>query len=121
MARVLALTADLLFGSRVVASLTAAGHDVQLVAGEAELREALAEGGAQALVVDLTDDRLDGAQAVTSLARELSHTRTLAYYSHVDPAARARALQAGVELAVPRSRMAREADTLVAGLLADER
>ena len=37
MARVLALTADLLFGSRLVASLTAAGHDVQLVAGEAEL------------------------------------------------------------------------------------
>ena len=121
MARVLALTADLLFGSRVAASLTAAGHEVQLVANEGELRAALTHAHAQALVVDLTDDRLEGLAAVAALAPELSHTRTLAYYSHVDPVARERALKAGVELAVPRSRMAREAPELLARLLAAER
>jgi DNA-binding NarL/FixJ family response regulator len=121
MARVLALTADLLFGSRLQASLVAAGHEVGLVAGESDLRRALAGGDAQALVVDFTDADLDGAAIVAALARELARTRTLAYYAHVDPAARERALQAGIELAVPRSRVAREAPELVAALLKRER
>ena len=58
MARVLVLTADLLFGSRLHASLAAAGHDVNLVAGEDELHAALGSGSAQALLVDLTDEQL---------------------------------------------------------------
>jgi DNA-binding NarL/FixJ family response regulator len=119
MARVLALTADLLFGSRLQASLAAAGDDVRLVAGESELRAALAEGEVHALVVDLTDADLGGAEIVAALGRDLGGTRTLAYYAHVDPAARDRALQAGVELVVPRSRIAREAPELLARLLSD--
>jgi DNA-binding NarL/FixJ family response regulator len=118
MARVLALTADLLFGSRLQASLAAAGHEAWLVAGESELRAALAGAGAEALLVDLTDDELRGAAIVRALAPELAGVRTLAYYAHVEPAARDRALQAGIELAVPRSRIAREAPELLAGLLA---
>ncbi|HEX4563155.1 MAG TPA: hypothetical protein VH115_01770 [Solirubrobacteraceae bacterium] len=118
MARVLALTADLLFASRLQASLAGAGHDVRLVAGEGELRAALAAEGAQALLVDLTDDELQGELIVRSLAAELAGVRTLAYYSHVEPAARDRARQAGIELAVPRSRIAREAPELLARLLA---
>jgi DNA-binding NarL/FixJ family response regulator len=117
MARVLALTADLMFGSRLIASLGAAGHEVKLVASEDELRAALAAGHVQALLVDLTDEQLGAAVAVETLAAELAAVRTLAYYSHVDPAARERALQAGVERAVPRSRIAREAPELVAALL----
>ena len=117
MARVLALTADLLFASRLQASLAAAGHEVRLVAGEGELRGALAADGAQALLVDLTDDELQGEVIVRALASELAGVRTLAYYSHVEPAARDRARQAGIELAVPRSRIAREAPELLAGLL----
>ncbi len=117
MARVLALSADLMFGSRLVASLGAAGHEVSLVAGEDELRAALAAADAQVLLVDMTDDQLAGAAIVEALARELSGVRTLAYYSHVEPAARERALHAGVARAVPRSRMAREAPELVAGML----
>jgi hypothetical protein len=118
MARVLALTADLLFASRLQASLAGAGHDVRLVAGEGELRAALAADGAQALLVDLTDDELQGEVIVRALATELAGVRTLAYYSHVEPAARDRARQAGIELAVPRSRIAREAPELLARLLA---
>ena len=41
MARVLALVPDLLFGSRLQGALAAAGHEVELLAGEARLRARL--------------------------------------------------------------------------------
>jgi CheY-like chemotaxis protein len=121
-ARVLALTRDLLFGSRVQGALAGAGHEAELIAGEAALRGRLADADAPApevLVVDLTDAGLDGAGIVQALAADgaLAGTRTLAFYSHVDVAARERAERAGFDVVVPRSRMAREGAQLVAGLL----
>ncbi len=122
MARALALTRDLLFGSRVQGTLAAAGHDVELIADEQRLRDRLSDpdgAPADVLIIDLTDDQLDGAAVLTRLTvgRDLHATRTLAFYSHVDGAARERAEQAGFDLVVPRSRMAREGAALVAGLL----
>jgi DNA-binding NarL/FixJ family response regulator len=122
MARVLALVPDLMFGSRVQGSLTAAGHEVELIGDEARLRERLAGEGAPAsvLVVDLADADLQGAAIVESLAREglIAQTRTLGFYAHVDATARERAERAGFDLVVPRSRMAREGAELVARLAA---
>jgi CheY-like chemotaxis protein len=120
-ARVIALVPDLLFGSQVQGALRAAGHDVALAGDEAKVRECLREGGregATVLVVDLTDDRFDGAAILEALAADdaLSGVSTLAFYSHVDAAVRERAQQAGFDLVVPRSRMAREGAVLVAGL-----
>jgi hypothetical protein len=43
-------------------------------------------------------------------------TRTLGFYAHVDVSARERAEEAGFDLVVPRSRMAREGAALVASL-----
>ena len=45
--------------------------------------------------------------------------RSLGFFAHVEPEVRERALQAGFDLVVPRSRMAREGARLVEGLLAD--
>jgi CheY-like chemotaxis protein len=127
MARVLALTRDLLFGSQVQGALTLAGSEVELVTDERRLRELLAvdpaDPGRRApdvLVVDLTDGELDGAAVVESLAdsQDLGSIRTLGFYSHVEVAARESAERAGFDLVVPRSRMAREGPQLVAGLLA---
>jgi DNA-binding NarL/FixJ family response regulator len=122
MAVVLVLSADLMFGSRVQAQLAADGHEPELIGGVERLRERLADGHARVaelLIVDLTDDRLDGAAAVQTLAADgaLAGTRTLAFYSHVDADTRARAQRAGFDLVVPRSRMAREGAQLVRGLL----
>lgn len=125
MARVLVLTRDLLFGSNVQGALTLAGNEVELVGDESRLRERLAVGGegasapAAVLVADLTDRELDGASIVASLREDgsLGATRTLAFYSHVDLAARERAERAGFDLVVARSRMAREGAELVAGLI----
>ncbi len=122
MARVLALTADLLFGSRIQGDLSAAGNEVELIADEARLRARLGETDkpvADVLVVDLTDAELDGAGIVETLAGEgaLSSVETLGFYSHVDVRARKRAESAGFDLVVPRSRMAREGGELVTRLV----
>jgi DNA-binding NarL/FixJ family response regulator len=118
MARVLVLTADLLFGSRIKGNLGAAGNEVELIGDETRLRARLAESGKPAvdvLVVDLTDAQLDGAAVVETLVAEgaLDALRTLGFYSHVDVPAREHAEQAGFDLVVPRSRMAREGAGLV--------
>jgi DNA-binding NarL/FixJ family response regulator len=123
MARVLALVPDLLFGSRVQGALTAAGQQVELIGDEQRLRERLGDPAAPAgevLIVDLTDEQLDGAGILESLSGDglLVQMRTLAFYSHVDAAVRTRAIEAGFDLVVPRSRMAREAPELLAGLAA---
>jgi hypothetical protein len=139
-ARVIALVPDLLFGSQVQGSLRAAGHDVALAGDEAKVRERLAADGvapdvasraeagpesgakgATVLVVDLTDDRFDGAAILEALTADeaLAGVSTLAFYSHVDAAVRERAQQAGFDLVVPRSRMAREGAALVDGLTGD--
>ena len=123
MARVLALVPDLLFGSRLLGTLNAAGHEVDLVTDAGRLRERLADGIAPrpaVLVLDLTDEDFEGAELLESLggAPGLEGVRTLGFFSHVDVRARERAERAGFDLAVPRSRMAREGGDLVARLAA---
>ena len=129
MARVLVLTRDLLFGSRVQGALALARHDVELVADEPRLRDGLADPGDPAgpavdvVVVDLTDAELDGAASVQALSDSgaLGEARTLGFYSHVDTAAREHAERAGIHLIIARSRMAREGPEVVEGLLATGR
>ncbi|HEY5344453.1 MAG TPA: hypothetical protein VIJ66_12450 [Solirubrobacteraceae bacterium] len=118
MARVLALVPDLLFGSQVQGMLAAAGDEVELVGDETQVRDRLgkaAEPTIAVLVVDLTNDVLDGPALVEALAGEgvLARTRTLGFYAHVDVSVRERAERAGFDLVVPRSRMAREGAALV--------
>ncbi len=112
MARVVALVPDLLFGSKVQAALAAAGHDVVLTTAEVDT------AGLDVLVVDLTTDAIDGVAVVEHLRSggALQGVRTLGFYAHVQPAVRERALAAGFDQVVPRSRMAREGADLVGRL-----
>ena len=109
MARVIAFLPDLLFGSKVHATLTAAGHEVQMV-GEID-----PELDADALIVDLCADaaqRIERARPV--VARGIP---ALGFYLHTETEVRRLADQAGFELVVPRSRMARDSATLVTRLV----
>jgi hypothetical protein len=93
-ARIVAVAADLLLSSKVEAMLSAAGHDV-------------------ALSSTLTEAPLDGADLlVVGLGIPV-----LGYYSHVNVDTKQAAEAAGVDLAVPRSRMARELPQLVDRLI----
>jgi DNA-binding NarL/FixJ family response regulator len=116
MARVVAHVPDLLFGSKVQGMLAAGGHDVALVGSEAAVREHLA--ASDVLVVDLTADAAAGIALLEALKAAGAAPRTLAFYSHVDADVRARAIAAGFDLVVPRSRMAREGSALVDRLVA---
>jgi CheY-like chemotaxis protein len=122
MARVMALVPDLLFGSQVQGMLVAAGDEVELVGDENRVRDRLGNAAAPAvavLVVDLTTDALDGPALVEALSVEgaLAQTRILGFYAHVDVSVRERAEEAGFDLVVPRSRMAREGAALVTSLV----
>ena len=114
MARVVAVFDDLLLGSNVLGMLRAAGHEADLVGG-ADVHP----DEAAALIVDLAAGTFDGVAIVESLraAGELGSTRTLGVYSHVDVDTRRRAEEAGFDLIVPRSRMAREGPALVERLV----
>lgn len=105
MARVLAVASDLLLGSKVEAMLTASGHEVKLT-------PSLQEGswdGADLLVADLD---AENPEALVGLGMPV-----LGYYSHVNAETRQAAEAAGVDLVVPRSRMARELPALAERLL----
>jgi hypothetical protein len=109
-ARVIAFIPDLLFGSNVVGALTAAGHEVQLTSSAAETEAAAAD----VVIIDLTADA--PARIAELGALNLGHCKTLAFYAHVETEVREQAQAAGVDLVVPRSRMAREGPALVAKL-----
>jgi DNA-binding NarL/FixJ family response regulator len=114
MARVVAVFDDLLLGSNVLGMLKAAGHEATLAGAGAE------PAGAELMIVDLGASGFDGIALVERLedAGELGSTRTLGVYSHVDADTRRRAQEAGFDLVVPRSRLAREGAALVDRLTA---
>ena len=113
MARVVAFIPDLLFGSNVLGALRAAGHDAVLASDADAVGRELP--GAHALVVDLTADAGERIEQLQAVPR--TGIKTLAFYSHVETEVRARAEQAGFNLVIPRSRMAREGVALLTRLL----
>jgi len=114
MARVVAFIPDLLFGSNVVGALQAAGHEPVLVSDPDALAGELP--GSQALIVDLTADPAERLEQLGTILQ--TGPPSLAFYSHVETGVRARAEEAGFDLVVPRSRMAREGASLVNRLVA---
>jgi hypothetical protein len=114
MAHVHVLSDDLLFGSRLQADMTAAGHEVTL--GPKPSSEA------EAILADLTHDADGRLEALApALRAPAPRPVILAFFAHVEPDVRERALAAGVDQAVPRSRIAREGPALLAALLATAR
>jgi hypothetical protein len=114
MARVVAFIPDLLFGSNVVGALQAGGYEPVLVPDVDAVSRELS--GAQALIVDLTADARVRLEQLEGIPHDA--VKTLAFYSHVEADVRAQAEQAGFDLVVPRSRMAREGAGLIDRLLA---
>ena len=104
MARIVALAPDLFFATKIEETLTSAGHDVTVLA-----RADALPADAELVIVDL--DQVGPAIELSPGAP------ILAFYSHVDVETRRRGEEAGFDLVVPRSRMAREMPELVERLL----
>jgi hypothetical protein len=104
-AHVLSIAGDLMLGSKVEATLTAAGHEVTT---SPSIEESTWDG-AELIVADLD---VENPEALVGLGMPV-----LGYYSHVDVATREAAEAAGVDLVVPRSRMNRELPQLAEQLL----
>jgi hypothetical protein len=98
MARVAVVVPDLLFGSRVQGGVEAAGHE--LVAPDADPDLVIAD-------VEVVDPTGVGGP------------RRLGFYPHVQPDLKRRAEDAGFDMVVPRSRIARELPDLVARVLGE--
>lgn len=98
------MVADLMLASRVQTSLQAAGHQVEQ---DSDVPDEL--DGIDLVVADLDavpPERL-GALGVP----------VIGFYQHTDVETKARAEEAGLAMAVPRSRMVRELPELVEGVL----
>lgn len=119
MARVAVFVPDLLFGSAVLGSVRAAGHDAELLPNAERVRARAP--GARVLIVDLTSEAAERVALVGELRESgaLEGTSTLAFYSHVEVETRELAREAAFDRVVPRSRMAREGAALVGALVAE--
>lgn len=106
MARIVAIAPDLLLGTRISETLTAEGHEVALAPSVAEARL----DDAELLIVDVERET---PEAVVGLGIPV-----LGFYPHTNAELRKTAEASGVDLVVPRSRLAREMPELVKGLLA---
>jgi hypothetical protein len=102
-AKIVAIVTDLMLASRVSESLKAVGHEVSV---ESQLPDPLE---AEAIVCDLDTADIDAVAAAPVPA--------LGFYSHVNVETKKASEAAGIDLAVPRSRMARELPALVDRLL----
>jgi hypothetical protein len=106
----LAIVADLMLGSRVAETLGAAGHQVELVPAVAE---ASGLDRAEVIVADLD---CEPPEALVGIGPPV-----LGFYQHTDVETKRAAEAAGIDLAVPRSRLVREMPELVDRLLAEPR
>jgi hypothetical protein len=100
MARIASLVGDLMLASRVHTSLEASGHQVE---PDSELPDEL--DGIDLVVADLD------AVAPERLAEV--GVPVIGFYQHTDVDMKKRSEEAGLALAVPRSRMVRELPELV--------
>lgn len=114
-ATVVLLTDDLMFGSKVESLIAAAGARAVLCSDPDAALAALESADEPSLmIVDLVTDAFDQLPLPQRSSKPL-----IGYYSHTDDDTRRAAIAAGYRQVVPRSRMVREGDTLIAAALAD--
>ncbi len=108
MARILAAVSDLMLASRVAEPLRAAGHEV-------EVRPPASGQVGDPRGIDLVVCDLDVTDPESAGGPGLP---VIGFHSHLDIATGRRGREAGLDLVIPRSRMARELPALVERLLA---
>lgn len=113
----LALTADLLFGSRVKSTASAVGARVQLVRTADEMVRAAAQESPSLIVIDLDIRTLDPIELIKRLrgAGQPASAPILAYVSHVREDLIAAAQQAGADQVMARGAFAKNLAAILSG------
>jgi len=120
-ATIVALTDDLMVGTRIDGTLAAAGYAVQIV-GDYDALLAAARAGAGAVVVSFGGRTGDGVAAIRALRANATTARLpiLAFGPHVDMAARTAARDAGATRVTTNGAFFTRMPAIIAALLAGE-
>lgn len=113
--RVVAVVPDLFFATRISATAEAVGVVLEMPAGSAAL-DVIRKAPPALVVIDLhaPGDPLALVRALRA-APDTRSLRVIGFYSHVEHALRAAALEAGVDEALPRSAFTTRLPALLRG------
>jgi CheY-like chemotaxis protein len=104
--KIIAVVDDLMFRSKIQAAASQFSVDVTYPKTEEELKEALAAEAPSLIIFDLGTRSLDGLSTIRFI-KNTEHTRgipVLSFFPHVDDELRKKAVDAGCEMVVPRSK-----------------
>jgi DNA-binding response OmpR family regulator len=113
MSRIVFVSQDVLFWSRVSSLATAAGTEAVRIGDEAGMEKAFGEGGVARVIVDLSVRGVDLPGWARRWASADPRPELIAFGSHVDEAALSAARDAGFDRVMPNSRFHRELAELV--------
>jgi len=116
---IVALTDDVMVGTRIAGTLEAAGYAVRVV-GDADALRAAAWAGASAVVLPFAARTVDGIAVIRALRADTATVALpiLAFGPHVDAASRAAATAAGATRTAPNGAFFTRMPALIAALLA---
>jgi DNA-binding NarL/FixJ family response regulator len=117
--RVLLLTSDLVFASKVAAAATRQGVTLETALGPAALVDKLAASPARLVIVDLNTARLDLADLVPRVRATVPAPAVLAFGPHVQEAMLAAAQKAGCDHVMSRGQFNAQMDAILARYAAD--
>lgn len=109
MLKIVLFTNDLMFQSRVGATVRAAGNELIVVRSIDMLRERCTDATSPAWIVfDLSFRNLDLGSTVSTIQAEYPNAQTLAYGAHVDIEALEHARQLGIQHVLTRGQFDRD-------------
>lgn len=112
---IMAMSADMLFGSRIRGAARATGAEVALIGRPDELQRRAAEQPPTRIILDLDHRRVDMPQLIRALKADpvTSGIPVVAYVSHVNADAIAAARAAGADRVMARSAFVNELPALM--------
>ena len=118
---IVALTDDLMIGTRIAGTLEAAGYVVQVV-GDAATLQTVARTGAHAVLLPFAARGFDAGAIIRALRADptTAHLPILAFGPHVDTGARAVAQAAGATRVVTNGAFFTQMPAIIASLLASD-
>ena len=108
MADAVAIVTDLIFSTKIVSTARELGIEVQTAVTPEALMEALADGGVQLVMVDMSLPRNIAVPSLQQAAAHGTAPATLAFYSHMQAELIESAKAAGATVTMPRSKFSAE-------------